>query len=615
MAAVFSVTIPFAVYLLTLAPSVTFFDSGEFITAIHSLGSAHSPGYPLFINYAKPFTYLPLGDIAFRVNIATAFSAAMASYGVYLLILNLLEGEGLSGDPILDGFYRRTTALGSALVFAFSARLWLQSNHDKPYPLVAFLSALIFYFLLQWRKKCRFGSDSPSYIYLSSYIFGLSFAAHQTIVLLFPTYLYLVISMKNGFLRRLKEMFLSLSFALIGFSIHLHLPIRATRNPLLNWGDPQTLHQFLWHFLRHGYPVDKPPRSLSLVSAQLSSFNIPHEFTWVGLAFLLTGLSAYIHGKRDEVIAYLIGVFVFLATIIGYLNTPTDMIFLTKEFFTPLYLLTAVFIGLGAFFMLKTALSGMAGEKLRTVSVRGVALIAIFALPFTLCATNYRQNDQHENHIAFDYAANTLLPLPEQAILYTWGDSGAFPLWYLQGVERMREDLSIVHAPHLYFSWYLDTFPALFREGAIRETPLKGKAPEFLLELAISGQIGKRPVYVDFSTKYSTHLDSYAFHQEGICYRLEREQKDTSPIPDLAVWDLYSLRGTDGGLFKMDLDTAKAILIYAYSRMESGETLIRLGHKMEGAEQLLIAERMAPALKPQIDEMLGMRKLDKKSDR
>ena len=91
--AVLAVTVPLAVYLLTLAPSVTFFDSGEFITAIHSLGIAHSPGYPLFVNYAKPFTWLPFGNIAFRVNFATAISASVACYGVYLLVRHLLARE------------------------------------------------------------------------------------------------------------------------------------------------------------------------------------------------------------------------------------------------------------------------------------------------------------------------------------------------------------------------------------------------------------------------------------------------------------------------------------------------------------------------------------------
>ena len=91
--AILSFCIPFFLYLLTLAPSVTFFDSGEFITAVSSLGTAHSPGYPLFVNYAKPFTWLPFGSIAFRVNIATAVSAALACYGVYLLVAHLLRGQ------------------------------------------------------------------------------------------------------------------------------------------------------------------------------------------------------------------------------------------------------------------------------------------------------------------------------------------------------------------------------------------------------------------------------------------------------------------------------------------------------------------------------------------
>jgi hypothetical protein len=92
---------PFCLYLATLAPSVTFFDSGEFITATASLGTAHSPGYPLFINYANPFTWLPFGSIAFRVNLATAVSAAAACYGVYLLVCEILavprRGNAASG--------------------------------------------------------------------------------------------------------------------------------------------------------------------------------------------------------------------------------------------------------------------------------------------------------------------------------------------------------------------------------------------------------------------------------------------------------------------------------------------------------------------------------------
>ena len=603
--AVLSVIVPFSIYLMTLAPSVTFFDSGEFITAIQSLGSAHSPGYPLFINYAKPFTYLPFGNIAFRVNIATALSAAIACYGVYLLVSHLLADEVFSEDRAFSGICKRFIALSASLTFAFSARLWLQSNHDKPYPLLSFLSAMIFYLLILWRESYRKGDDHPAYIYLGAFLCGLAFGAHQTMVLLLPAYAFLILAMDWRLISRIKEMALVGAFAIIGFSIHLHLPIRATQNPLLNWGDPKTLPQFLWHFLRRGYPVEKPDRELSLFWTQLNAFNISHEFTWVGVALLLIGMAAFLRKRRDEIIAYLIGVVFFLLVIIGYLNTPAEMIFLNEEFFTPLYLLSSVFIGLGVFHLLRTCLVKISQRDFSSLSFRVVTAFIILALPMTVCALHYLENDQHDNYIAYDYAVNTLRSLPERAILYTWGDSGAFPLWYLQGVERRRGDLSIVHTPHLLFAWYLDTFPELFNRSVLRATNLNAETPERALKMAIYEQIDKRPVYIDFSTRYSIQFHDLTLRQHGICYQLVRGAYVTSTMPELAVWDFYSLRGLGGTMLFRDLDTSKAKLIYAYSHLEGGETLMRLGRQVEGIAELRLAEKMAPELKAQIETTLN----------
>jgi Protein of unknown function (DUF2723) len=603
--AVLSVVVPLLIYLLTLAPSVTFFDSGEFITAIYSLGSAHSPGYPLFINYAKPFTYLPFGNIAFRVNVATALSAALACYGVYLLVFHLLTGEKRGAEKVFANYQERAVALCAALTFAFSARLWLQSNHDKPYPLIAFLAAMVFYLLFLWRDSYRAGEENPAYVYLGAFLCGLAFGAHQTMVLLLPSYAFLILSMNWRLVGRVKEMMLVAAFALVGFSIHLHLPVRATQNPLLNWGDPKTLPQFLWHFLRKGYPVEKPPRDLALLWAQLNAFNVPYEFTWVGMALLLIGIGALLKKRRDLVLAYLSGIVFFLLVIVGYFNTPFEMIFLTEEFFTPIYLMSAVFIGVGLFHLLNIALQTRLAGKLRALPLRLVTGLFLLALPVTVCALNYVKNDQHENYIAFDYAANTLRTLPERAILFTWGDSGAFPLWYLQGVERMREDLPLVHTPHLVFDWYLDTFPELYKDSMLRRIPLDAQAPENVLKLAVAEQIDRRPVYIDFSTRYSVQFDSFTIRQRGICYQLAKGTSGATTAPDLAVWNYYTIRGVSGDMFFRDLDTSKAILIYANAHMEGGETLLRLGRPAEAITELRAAERIAPELQPQIAGILG----------
>ncbi|MEI8355281.1 MAG: DUF2723 domain-containing protein, partial [Deltaproteobacteria bacterium] len=336
-----------------MAPSVTFFDSGEFITAIQALGSPHSPGYPLFVQYAKPFTWLPFGNIAYRVNIATAISAALASFGVYLPVRQLLdEGESVPADKF--SFYLdKSTALSAALTFAFSARLWLQSNHDKPYPLFAFLTALIFYLLFLYRKKYRQGVESPAFIYLAAFLCGLAFGAHQSMLLFLPCFAFLLLSLDIRLISRFKEQILAGSFFLLGFSVYLYLPIRATRNPLLNWGDPATATRFLWHFLRKGYPAEMVERDLSLLFKQLAAFNIIREFTIAGFLILLIGIFVYAKTRRHEIIAYVIAICTFLAVLVGYQNTAAEMIFLTEEFFTPLYLLTAVFIGLGLYHLVK----------------------------------------------------------------------------------------------------------------------------------------------------------------------------------------------------------------------------------------------------------------------
>jgi hypothetical protein len=424
-------------------------------------------------------------------------------------------------------------------------------------------------------------------------------------VLLLPSFAFLIFAMDWRLVNRIKELTLVVVFALVGFSIHLHLPVRATQNPLLNWGDPKTLPQFLWHFLRRGYPVEKPERSFPLFWDQLNAFNIPHEFTIVGMALLLIGLFAFFLKRRDEVLAYLLGILFFLLVIIGYLNTPNDMIFLTEEFFTPLYLFSAVFMGLGMFYLLGKCIQMLEPERLRTPPVQTAVGLCLMALPMTVCALHYAQNDQHDNYIAYDYAGNTLRTLPEKAILYTWGDSGAFPLWYLQGVERMREDIPLVHTPHLVFPWYLDTFPDLFARSILRVVPLESESAENVLKMAITEQIDKRPNYIDFSTRYSVPFDSFILQQQGICYRLARGDNGISVTPDLSAWSLYSIRGLDGGMFFRDLDTSKAILIYAYSHMEAGDTLMRLGMHNGGIAQLRIAEKMAPELKTQINTSLG----------
>jgi hypothetical protein len=84
--AAFVLLFTLVVYLLTVAPTVSFWDCGEFIACAYSLGVPHPPGTPLYILIGRLFTLLPIGaDPAFPMNLISVLTSAAAVLFVYLI--------------------------------------------------------------------------------------------------------------------------------------------------------------------------------------------------------------------------------------------------------------------------------------------------------------------------------------------------------------------------------------------------------------------------------------------------------------------------------------------------------------------------------------------------
>src|SRR5690242_19744659 len=79
----------FALYVRTLAPSLLLGDSAEFQILSSTLGIAHPPGYPIYLLIGKLFTWLPVGSVAYRVNLLSASAAAIAVALLYLVARSL----------------------------------------------------------------------------------------------------------------------------------------------------------------------------------------------------------------------------------------------------------------------------------------------------------------------------------------------------------------------------------------------------------------------------------------------------------------------------------------------------------------------------------------------
>ena len=127
-----------AVYCLTLAPTITGEDSGTFITAAKTLGVPHPPGYPLYCMIAHAFTWLPVGGVAWRVNLMSAFFGAATVYVLALLVIHFTRN--------------RIAAFAAALLFAFSRQFWSQAVIAEVYTLTAFFVALCLLVLFQWER-------------------------------------------------------------------------------------------------------------------------------------------------------------------------------------------------------------------------------------------------------------------------------------------------------------------------------------------------------------------------------------------------------------------------------------------------------------------------------
>jgi hypothetical protein len=124
-----------AAYVRTLAPDVLYSDSAEFQTLAYTLGMTHSTGYPVYLLLARVLGFLPLGSLAWRVNLLSATSAAVSVSAVYLLARHVTRS--------------RTGALLGSIALGLSYTFWSQAIIAEVYtPGLAFLSVIV---LLLWR--------------------------------------------------------------------------------------------------------------------------------------------------------------------------------------------------------------------------------------------------------------------------------------------------------------------------------------------------------------------------------------------------------------------------------------------------------------------------------
>ncbi|MBM4429445.1 MAG: DUF2723 domain-containing protein, partial [Chloroflexi bacterium] len=127
-----------ALYAHTLAPTITWrhdgYDAGDLIVGAHMLGIPHPTGYPTYMLLGKAFTYLPLGDVAYRMNLMSACCAALAIVLLYLSLGTLLQSHGDAAQSHRDAAQSHRDAAQSHGDAAQSHGDAAQSHGDATQP-------------------------------------------------------------------------------------------------------------------------------------------------------------------------------------------------------------------------------------------------------------------------------------------------------------------------------------------------------------------------------------------------------------------------------------------------------------------------------------------------
>jgi hypothetical protein len=177
------------VYLMTIEPTASFWDCGEFITSAYKLEVGHPPGAPLFMLIGNIFSHLSdVSNAARMVNSMSALFSALTILFLFWTITHLTRkllvkanGEMTLSQTIL--------ILGSGLVgslaYTFSDSFWFSAVEGEVYASSSLFTAVVFWLILKWEDH----ADAPHaerWIILIAYLMGLSIGVHLLNLLCIP---------------------------------------------------------------------------------------------------------------------------------------------------------------------------------------------------------------------------------------------------------------------------------------------------------------------------------------------------------------------------------------------------------------------------------------------
>lgn len=188
------------IYLMTAAPTISFWDCGEFVTSAYIMGIPHPPGSPLLSLIGRVMSLIPfydfrgygIGEIGYRVTLIDVLLGALTVMLTYLVLVKLIHKFRPCTDKIIDESVVMFSAAVAAFMVGFSDEFWNNAVEIETYMPSIFMSILCVWLTLRWDER-KDDPEAVKYLFLSAYILGLGNGVHLTVLLIAPTIFLLVL--------------------------------------------------------------------------------------------------------------------------------------------------------------------------------------------------------------------------------------------------------------------------------------------------------------------------------------------------------------------------------------------------------------------------------------
>ncbi len=434
-------------FILGAAPDITWLDSSELAAAAFGLGVAHPPGHPLpsMLGHFL-LTWLPLGSIAFRCTLASALAMGIAVCALVWVATWLFDsvaaawaGPGLTAPSRGN---RVRLALIAAGLFAVTPAVWTQAVRVEVYATQAGLALVALALLGRWLATNR-----PAPLAAAGLTAGLALSNHhmQALALLVP--MAVVVAAKS--LHQRRRIVLWAGFVALGLLVWLYLPLRAAKDPLVNWGHPDSLGRIWWVLstkLYYKTASRSMAQGLGLRSVMILVF-LATQLSMGGAFLALLGSYLGLR-RRGSLVATLLLLGLAAASGLGAALSGFDSANPDSAAYVLLALAAVSVLALVPLLLILAALARLEPARKRAVSLGLVVLATagVLALGWSHLPDDMRfRNAWSASDEAFGLADSP----PPDTMLLTGYHETTFLLWYEMTAEGARPDVCLVFRHNL----------------------------------------------------------------------------------------------------------------------------------------------------------------------